>query len=344
MSRSWLLLILTLETLLPLLLEGRRLTAQRNPNNDAFLEVSNCVELKSVLAVGDSKMTIQLNHNLTCSDSDWGDPVAVAGHRVLEGKKTKEDLLVTHLDLTAINQGIILTGQSSLSFNSLVIHTDQTSSTTLASILPSVLLKGEQSIVFITASVIMSQACHELPSEGMDLLLESNRSMKGRILNGSIQRLHFCRSRLQCFTEEYKPSAFILDEGPENESGCPGNELRLQRDPDSTQSKRRNQRRRIISLSLVCFFALFFLISGLAIWRRLSRHEYKNKIHSTARKDESRTNGASVSYKSTPYIIKLGDTSIDTSQELGTGGFGTVYEGTHEVHNFSSLETHISVL
>lgn len=328
----------------PSMLEGRMFTGQRNHNYDGSSEVSNCVELKSALEVGDSKMTIQFNHNLTCSESDWGDPVSVVGHRVLKGMRTKEDFLVTHLDLTAIKHGIILAGQSSLSFNSIVIHTDETSSTSLASLLLPVLLKGEDSAVFITASVIMSQACHELQSEGMDLLLESNKSMEGRILNGSIQRLHFCRSQLQCLTGENRPSAFTLDEGPENESGCPGNELRLQRHLDSTQSKGGNPKRRIISLSLVCFFALLFLIIGLAIWIRLSRHGAKNKIHSTVGKDESRTNGASASYRRTPYIIKLGDTSIDTSQELGTGGFGTVYEGTHKVRDSNSLKTHISVL
>lgn len=305
--------------------------------------VSSCMELRQALIADDTKTHIKLRQNLNCSATEWGTPVSVIGDRVIEGLKPEDQLLSIHLDLRSINHGIVLSEQQSLSFRSLVIHTDQEDSNTAESMLSSVLLQGAESLVYISGSVIMSHSCRK--NQSRVLYFSSSQlndattvEEQNRVLSGTFKNLHVCQCRLCCFTGQDTPVAYGLSEDSESEDSCSRNERNVQTASiESSKTGGRNQRRRVISLTLVCVFSVLFVILGLTLWRRLSRETLNDKDHPGVQKEESRLSDEKTPISQTEerggplYIIKLGDISIDTSQELGTGGFGVVYEGTYKV-------------
>eukprot|EP00210_Caulerpa_lentillifera_P009008 g8598.t1 len=307
-------------------------TADRDPIHNIFLEVSNCEELRNALADCDSRMSIKLIKNLTCSERDWKNQVTVAGNRVLEGLRSKEDLLTTHLNLSAIEHGIKLTGQSSISFKNLVIHSYLKNSTSMESLLSFVYLESKQSNIFITQSIIMSHSCHELPDTGLALSVPDNRThfTQGQLLTGVIEGLQFCQSQFHCHTGKDIPVALLLDGNSTNKTRWSENGIQLQNTPDQSPSRGRNQGRRVLSISLICSFSLILAIVGLIIRRRLSKHEDNSMNYSTNMEEEGRLYGVNKNSKRAPYIVKLGNTSVDINQELGSGGFGTVYKGTYK--------------
>lgn len=309
--------------------------------------VSSCKELRQALITDDTKTHIKLRQNLNCSAIEWGTPVSVIGDRVVEGLRLEDQLLSIHLDLSSIKHGIVLSEQQSLSFRSLVIHTDQEGSSTTESMLSSVLLQGTDSVVYISGSVIMSHSCRKYQNRVLyfsssQLNDATTVEEQSRVLSGTFKNLHVCQCRLCCFTGQDTPVVYGLSENSKSEEdSCSQNERNVQTTSmASSKTGGRNQRRRVISLTLVCVFSVLFVILGLILWRRLLRETLNDEDTSEAKKEENRLSEEKTPISQTeegggpPYIIKFGDISIDTSQELGTGGFGVVYEGTYKVRKY----------
>eukprot|EP00210_Caulerpa_lentillifera_P001160 g1116.t1 len=348
MLQRYLLFILMLDIIAVKLTNAHVYNSHRDQNYVALSEVSSCIELRNALCSGDALTRIQLKKNLTCSERDWGAPVSLAGDRVLQGQKTIDNLLSIHLDLSSIKQGIKLPDQRKLAFKNLVIHIDQEDSM-IDSGLSFVQVLGQNTVLYICESVIMSHSCLEfsnnsfspLPStssSSSQLLTEQNNTEFAnnltQFLSGTFESLNTCNCWLCCYHGEETPVTITINDDQSDGESCLGHEMTLQKSSTPSESQGRNKKRRVISISLVCFFFVFFVVLGLILYKRRSRCNHADKNYSKTKREEEdspsnseRTRGG---VKSEPYIVKLGDISIDTSQELGTGGFGTVYEGTYQ--------------
>ncbi len=303
---------------------------QPTPGSDSTIHIESCFALRHELGRPAGNETLVLAQNLTCGADEWPFPVTVRQDKILQGELGEH---AWTLDLSSLKKGsgIKLDSHIHLTLERLVLLNRPEDEEQQFSSLSYIHLSVGATITIAQSFIIYTDCKHV--RQKSDLMTTKSTD----------DPYHFCGTRKLCRQQIHRNRQYTIDKKMKN-SCLSGNGLAaelLQKDEARDQPKRPINSLAVL-IALLVLLSGFVVMGGIIVWMCRSKESSARVLDTFFHQDEksfTASETTEVDFSMSLRLVAFDDFSIDLDQQLGVGGFGTVYAGRFQVTPVLSLSS-----
>ena len=294
---------------------------QPTPDSYTTVHIVSCFALRHELGRPSGNETLVLAQSLHCDANEWSSPVTVMQDKILQGQ-LGEDVLTLDLSKLDKDSGIIVNPDTHLTLDHLVLPNRPEDEEQQFSL--SYIRHSSDATINIARSFIIYTDCKHVRQKSASLMTKSKQNP-----------YHVCGTRELCREQISRNRKYTIDK--EMKDSClPGNGLTEEvfQDDEARDQQKRPINSLAVLIALLALLSGFLVMGGIIVWMCRSKESSARVLDTFFHQDEKSITASETTeadFSMSLRLVAFEDFSIDLDQQLGVGGFGTVFAGRFQV-------------